>query len=135
MEINFKNTTNLRVRYAETDQMGYVYYGNYAQYFEVGRVEAMRAVGISYKDLENQGFMLPVMDLNIKYHSPALYDDELQIETTIVSLNGVRLLFEYVIFSKNKKLCSGSTTLVFVNKSTMRPVSPPVNFIALFDKK
>ena len=75
MEYLFTQETKLRVRYGETDQMGYCYYGNYAQYFEVGRVEALRAVGMSYRDMEKDGIMLPVSEFTVKYISPALYDD------------------------------------------------------------
>ena len=75
--------TKLRVRYGETDQMGFVYYGIYAQYYEVGRVELLRSLGISYKEIEAMGFALPVVNFNIKYKKPAFYDDELTIETAI----------------------------------------------------
>ena len=81
-----KNQTKIRVRYAETDQMGYVYYGNYAQFFEVGRVEWLRSLGVSYKSLEDSGVMLPVINLNVQYIKPAKYDDLLTI-TTILSKN------------------------------------------------
>src|SRR3989338_11488460 len=80
MKLNFSHTIALRVRYSETDQMGYSYYGNYAQYFEVGRVEAMRKLGISYRQLEEQGIMLPVSEFSVSYKAPALYDDELSID-------------------------------------------------------
>ena len=76
----FQSTTKVRVRYAETDQMGYCYYGNYAQYYEVARVEALRSLGISYKNLEAQGYLLPVSDFSIKYILPAFYDEELSGE-------------------------------------------------------
>ncbi len=78
-----RNETKLRVRYGETDQMGYVYYGNYAEYFEVGRVEWLRNLGISYKSLEESKIMLPVLHLNINYLKPAKYDDLLTIITTL----------------------------------------------------
>jgi acyl-CoA thioester hydrolase len=129
MEIDFISQTSLRVRYGETDQMGYVYYGNYAQYLEVGRVEAMRELGMSYKNLEELGYMLPVMNLNISYLQPAKYDDQLIVKTTIVSLIGVRLLFQYEITKDEKIVCKGETTLVFVNKETRRPIQPPNSFL------
>lgn len=129
--------TQLRVRYGETDQMGYCYYGNYAQYFEVGRVEAMRSLGMSYKDIENKGFMLPVSTFSVNYKAPALYDDLLTITTKIVDLKGVRLYFEYEIRNEeNKLLSTAETVLVFVDKKTMRPVLPPDDFInILFTNK
>lgn len=135
MEIDFEHSTILRVRYGETDQMGYCYYGNYAQYFEVGRVEAMREVGMSYKELEKQGVMLPVSEFQVKYKTPALYDDELKVLTKITSLKGVRLHFEYEIFNeKNELVCTASTTLVFVSKATMKPIQAPEKFTSLISK-
>ncbi len=132
MDIDFEDTTKIRVRYGETDQMGYCYYGNYAQYFEVGRVEAMRKAGMSYKQLEQQGVMLPVSEFQVKYKTPALYDDELTIVTKITKLNGVRLYFDYNIFNdKNEQICNASTTLVFVSKESMKPIQPPKEFTSL----
>ncbi len=113
-------TTKVRVRYGETDQMGYVYYGNYPQYFEVGRVELFRDIGLPYKDIEGFGVMLPVADLSIKYLKPVRYDDELFITTYIKKMpEGVRIFFEYEI--KNQEeilLTSGSTTLYFMDKNS-----------------
>jgi acyl-CoA thioester hydrolase len=132
MDINFNQTTSIRVRYGETDQMGYCYYGNYAQYFEVGRVEALRLFGMSYKDMEASGVMLPVSEFSVKYCYPAFYDDLLLVTTKIVSLKGSRLFFEYEIKNESDKLISfASTTLVFVSKETMRPIPPPANFTEL----
>lgn len=132
MNFNFEHTCSLRVRYGETDQMGYCYYGNYAQYFEVGRVEAMRSLGISYKELESIGIMLPVSDFSVKYLSPALYDDKLSIQTEIASISGSKLLFHYEIYNEIGTLLSkASTTLIFVNKETMRPTRPPALFTEL----
>jgi acyl-CoA thioester hydrolase len=131
----FKGVTQLRVRYGETDQMGYCYYGNYAQYFEVGRVEALRSIGVSYKDLENQGVMLPVSDYSVRYISPAYYDDNLKIITYVTRIEGARLFFEYEIFNESEKLIAeAKTTLVFVKKSSMRPTSPPDYFMELLSK-
>ena len=93
MKVNFENISSLRVRYGETDQMGYCYYGNYAQYFEVGRVEALRNVGLSYKSLEETGVMLPVSEFKVKYKHPAKYDDLLLITTKIIEIKGARILF------------------------------------------
>lgn len=115
-----KVTTKVRVRYSETDQMGYVYYGNYPQYFEVGRVELFRYIGLPYKDIEEYGIMLPVADLSIKYIKPAKYDDELLITTTVKKLpEGARIVFEYEI--KNQEdilLTKGETTLYFMDKNS-----------------
>ena len=99
--IEHKFITQTRVRYSETDQMGYCYYGNYAQFLEIGRVEALRHLGFRYKDMEEQGILLPVLDFQIKYISPAKYDDLLTIETTIVAVEGTRIIFDYQIKNEN----------------------------------
>ena len=132
MKINFTHTTSLRVRYGETDQMGYCYYGNYAQYFEVGRVEALRAIGMSYRELEERGVMLPVSDFQVKYKAPAKYDDLLIVETKITESRGARLDFQYTVFNENDQtIAEATTTLVFVAKDTMRPIQPPDAFLEI----
>jgi acyl-CoA thioester hydrolase len=135
MKINFESELKLRVRYGETDQMGYCYYGNYAQYFEVGRVEALRELGMSYKEMEKQGIMLPVSEFSVNYLIPAKYDDELKIITQICEIKGARLFFEYKILNESNQIIStAKTTLVFVQKESMRPCSPPDNFLNLMKK-
>lgn len=122
----------LRVRYAETDRMGYCYYGNFAAYFEVARVEALRSLGISYKKLEDDGIILPVLDYQIKYFKPAFYDEELRIETTIDQVKGVRILFSYKTFNEqNEQINQASSTLVFVDFETKKPVSPPAYLVEI----
>lgn len=117
------------MRYGETDQMGYVYYGNYAMYFEVGRVESLRQLGLTYKELEEMGVMMPVLENHSRYIAAALYDDLLTIETTIHEKPGVRIRFEYRIFNEAKKLIhEGETLLAFVNKLTGKPCRPPAVF-------
>jgi acyl-CoA thioester hydrolase len=119
--------TTIRVRYAETDKMGYVYYGNYNQYYEVGRVEALRQLDYSYKKMEEDGIMLPVYTCNIKYLKPAFYDDLLIIKTSIKEMPRVKMIFEYEIFNqKNELLNIGSTTLVFVDIKTNKPCMAPL---------
>ncbi len=136
MNLLIESKTTIRVRYGETDQMGYCYYGNYAQYFEVGRVEALRDLGMSYKELEQMGIMLPVSEFNVKYLKPAMYDDLISVNTKIVSIEGARILFEYELYNKDKILLSNaSTTLVFVKKETMKPTSPPIEFMNLIKTK
>ena len=126
----FTSSTNLRVRYAETDKMGYVYYGNYATYFEVGRVEGLRSLGFSYKQMEDKGIMLPVLDFQIKYFKPAFYDDLLTIKTTITEIKGARIHFEYeTLNEKNELLNKGTTTLVFINIATNKPCAVPDWFL------
>lgn len=125
-----KNQTKLRVRYAETDQMGYVYYGNYAAFCEVGRVELMRQLGTSYRKIEESGLMLPVRDYSTRYFKPALYDELITIETRIEEIPTARIRFLYDIFNeKGELLNSAETTLVFVSKETNRPVSAPKSLI------
>lgn len=128
----FSNSSFVRIRYGETDQMGYCYYGNYAQYFEIGRVEALRALGVSYKSLEERGIMLPVTDLQVKYIRPALYDDLIEIKTHIKNTSGVKIEFEYEIYNEKKELLTtGATTLVFISSETMRPVKAPEDVVKL----
>jgi len=122
----FYKETTLRVRYAETDRMGYAYYGNYATYFEVARVEAMRALGISYRQLEDDGVLLPVAEFHVKYKKPAYYDDEITIKVTISELPKIRFKFDYETRNSNGELLNTAfTELVFVNKETGRPMLIP----------
>jgi len=122
----YRSETTVRVRYGETDQMGYVYYGYYAMYYEVARVEAMRQLGMSYKALEDMGVMLPVLENHAKYLAPSRYDELLRIVTTIREKPSIRIRFEYEIFNEaNKLINQGETLLVFVNKTTNRPCRPP----------
>lgn len=127
----FNNQTTVRTRYAETDQMGVVYYGNYPQYFEVGRVETLRALGITYRNMEEEGIMLPVLKLEIKYLKPALYDDELTIKTFLKEMPSTRITFHHEIYnSKGDLLTTGLVQLVFVDAATRRPTRCPENVIS-----
>lgn len=121
------------MRYAETDQMGVVYYGNYAQYFEVGRVEAIRNLGFSYKQMEEEGIMLPVTELNIKYLRPAKYDELLSIHTTIRALTkGPKIVFHVEVFNEQEKLLTaGTVTLYFLQKDNWKKTYMPQ---AMYDK-
>lgn len=115
-----------RVRYAETDQMGVVYYGNYAQYFEMGRTEWLRSLGITYRWMEENGIQLPVLDLQVTYKKPAKYDDLLTIKTTLVKMPTVRIQFYYEIENeKGELMTSGTTTLAFVDMKTKKPTMAP----------
>ena len=116
----------VRVRYAETDQMGVVYHGNYAQYFEMGRVEWLRNKGLSYSFMEKNGVMLPVVSLTLNYKKPARYDDLLTVRTIFKKQESVRIEFDYEIYSEEGELLTtGNSVLVFVNMKTGRPISPP----------
>lgn len=126
----FIHKTKIRVRYAETDQMGYAYYGNYATYFEVARVEALRSLNFSYKQLEKDGVMLPVLEFGIKYFKPGFYDDELTIKTMISELPSARIKFDYETYdSEGVLLNKANTTLVFVSVKTKRPTSAPQHLL------
>ena len=126
----YKAITKVRVRYAETDKMGIVYYGVYPQYFEVGRVEALRELGQSYKVMEEEGTMLPVTHLEINYHNGAKYDDLLTITTSIVKLAGARIVFAHEVHNAEGMLLTrGKVELVFVNAKTMRPKRAPENLV------
>lgn len=131
----FKKEVQIRVRYAETDQMGYVYYGNYATYFEVARVESLRTLGMSYKALEESGIMLPVLEYKSKYLKPAKYDDLLSVLVTIKTIPSARIIFEYEVFNENHELLTlAETTLVFINAKSKRPCAAPDIFIESLKK-
>ncbi len=122
----YTSQTQLRVRYAETDQMGYVYYGNYAAYYEVARVECIRSLGFTYKALEEMGVMMPVLELHTFYYQPARYDDLLTIKVTIPKLPTLKIIFTYEIFDEAGRLLNkGETTLVFINMKTGKPMRMP----------
>lgn len=123
--------TEIRVRYGETDQMGFVYYGVYASYFEVARVELLRSEGISYRDLESSGVLMPVTQYDIRYIKPARYDEVLQIHTFLDSVTSVRMKFKYEIYVVDKKICDASTTLAFLNAQTLRPTRCPQHLVDL----
>ena len=125
-----KHITEIRVRYGETDRMGFCYYGNYAQFLEVARVELLRSKGISYKELEDAGILLPVRNFSIKYIAPAKYDDVLFIETEIIKINGSRIEFIYEMRNqKNLLIATANTELVFVNSDTMKPTQVPTEIL------
>ncbi|MBS1532212.1 MAG: acyl-CoA thioesterase [Bacteroidetes bacterium] len=126
----FEHTTKLRVRYGETDQMGYMYYGNYAEFYEVGRVEMLRSLGMTYTEMEASGIMMPVLELKCKYIKPALYDEEISIKVIMDKMPGVRIHFKYELYNPQNELINiGETLLVFVNMKTNRPCLPPQYFI------
>jgi acyl-CoA thioester hydrolase len=116
----------VKVRYAETDQMGVVHHGNYAQYLEIARLDWLSALGISYKSMEENGVMLPVYELNTKFLKPAVFEDELQIEVKLKELPSVKITFEYLIYNQNKELLTKAfTTLVFMDAKTKKPIRCP----------
>lgn len=129
----YQDEINIRVRYSETDKMGYVYYGNYAAYFEVARVEMLRELGLSYKKMEDEGIALPVADFHIKYLKPAYYDDLLTIKTSIVKMPLTKIEFEYEMYNEAGVLLNkAETVLVFVDITTGKPCRAPENLVAKF---
>ncbi len=126
----FTHTTKIRVRYGETDQMGYMYYGNYAGFFEVGRVEMLRSIGLTYKWMEETGIMMPVLELKCRYLKPAFYDEEISIKVTMEKMPGVKIHFKYELFNEKEELIHiGETLLAFINMKTGRPCLPQQEFL------
>ena len=118
--------TKLRVRYSETDQMGIVYYGNYAQYLEQGRTDWLRSLGLTYKFMEEHQVMLPVINLNIDYKKPAKYDDLLTIKTSLLEIPSVKIKFYYEIYNQyNELLVTAKTSLVFLDSITRKLIKAP----------
>jgi len=132
----FHHDTQIRVRYGDTDKMGVVYYGKYAEYFEVGRTELIRQFGLTYRGMEESGILLPVLILNVQYIKPARYDDLITIRAWIRELPQVRIKFDYEIFSQNMELlCKGETTLAFTDSTTWKPRRAPADFIEQLQTK
>jgi len=123
----YESITQIRVRYAETDQMNVVYYGNYAQYFEVGRVESIRQLGYTYKDMETSGVVMPVVELHVRYLRPATYDDLLTVKTTLRELpNNHRIeFFQDVYNEEGKILAAGRVVLYFLDNATRKRTNIP----------
>ena len=125
-----KHYTNTRVRYSETDQMGVVYHGNYAQFFELGRTEWLRKLGVTYKDMEIGGIMLPVISLSCNFIKSAIYDDVLTIETILVKKPMVKIEFDYTITNQhNELICTGNSVLAFMNRKTLKPTRCPEHLL------
>ncbi|CAN5302257.1 thioesterase family protein [soil metagenome] len=122
---------DIRSRYAETDQMGYVYYGRYPEFFEVARTEMMRSLGISYSSLEDDGIMLPVISMEIEYKSPVFYDEKMRVEVMLFDEPLVKLHTYYLITTGRQRAphVKGRVSLCFVNSQTRRPVKAPVNLL------
>ena len=120
------NKISIRIRYGETDQMGVVYHGNYVQYLEIGRIEWLRNLGISYKEMEENGIMLPVISLQMNFKQSALYDDLLTVETRLVKTPSVKIEFDYTIRNEaNVVLVEANTVLAFMDKKNKRPIRCP----------
>ena len=116
----------IRIRYGETDQMGFVYHGNYAQYLEMGRLALLRKLGVSYKKMEEEGVMLPVISLSLNFKKSAYYDDVIKVKTQLKKMPSVRIEFDYEITNqKGEILTTANTVLVFVNMKTGKPMKCP----------
>lgn len=128
-------THTLRVRYGETDPMKYVYYGNYAEYLEVARVELFRTLGISYDEIEKRGIWLPVSEYKIKYLKPAFYDQILEIHTFIKKIPGVKIEFDYEIYNdSNQKITEANVTLFFLDAAQNKITKCPDYLMELIQK-
>lgn len=126
----YVHKTEYRVRYADTDQMGYVYYGNYARFYEIGRVEALRSLGFSYKEMEESGVMMPVYENHSKFIVPVLYDEIITIKTTVKSIPSARVIFYYEILNCFGKIVhTGETTLVFIKMENNRLTTAPKDLL------
>jgi acyl-CoA thioester hydrolase len=135
-EVNMLITeSKLRVRYAETDQMGFAYHGNYAKYYEIGRADAMRTLGMTYREMEERGVVMPIATMYTKYIRPAYYDDLLTVRTIVKEIPVARMHFFYEIYNEKGVLLNmGETVLAFIRKSTGRPCVAPDWFIGPFKK-
>lgn len=125
------NTTEIRVRYADTDKMQFVYNGKYLEYFEVGRTELLRSVGLAYAEIEKNGYQLPLIEAGLKYFNPAVYDDLLKIKATVKKLHTPKVHIEYSIIRKGseKLIAEGFTTHVFIRIETKKAVRPPKIYV------
>lgn len=116
----------IRVRYGETDQMGVVYHGNYALYLEMGRIEWLRKLGVSYKSMEENGVMLPVVSMTVNFKKSASYDDVINVKTQVKKRPTAKIEFDYEITNESGEiLTTASTVLVFVDMKTRRPIKAP----------
>jgi acyl-CoA thioester hydrolase len=126
-----KHYTEVRVRYADTDQMNFAYNGKYFEYFEVGRTEMMREVGLPYQVIEKSGFFMPVIETKIHFFSPAFYDEVLVIETRVEKLPSVKVHIDHIVKAKDRGIviCEGYVELAFLDAITNRPTRAPRLFL------
>jgi acyl-CoA thioester hydrolase len=130
----FEHTIYIRVRYGETDQMGYVYYGNYSLYYEQGRTEAIKSLGVSYRELEKNGIMMPVAEMKVRFKGPAKYDELLKIVSRVREMPSRSMVFDTAIYNEVGKLINeGETRLLFVKAESRKPCSAPAQLIAVLE--
>jgi acyl-CoA thioester hydrolase len=128
------NEIHTRIRYGETDQMGFVYYGNYALFFEIGRTELMRKLGFPYRRLEDYNIQMPVLELNIKFLKPIFYDELIMIKTSVFEKPGIKIRFDYEVYTeKNELATTGNTVLAFIDKLSKKPKRPDSRVLSKFD--
>lgn len=125
------HTTEIRVRYGEVDQMQFLYHAHYVEYFDVARTELIRSLGVTNRQLEEEGIMLPVLNVNIDYGTPATYDDLLTIRTTLREMPKVKITFHYEVFRGEELLTTGSVTLAFMSSETKRAIRPPKHLLSI----
>ena len=125
------NATDIRVRYADTDKMQFVYNGKYLEYFEVGRTELLRSVGLAYSEIEKHGYQLPLIEAGLKYFAPALYDDLLEITSILEELYTPKVHIKYKVTRKETKelIAEGFTTHLFIKTDTKKAVRPPKVYV------
>jgi len=124
------------VRYGETDQMGIVHHSNYLRYFEVARLEWLSFLGVSYNTMEQEGVIMPVIEVNMSFKKPALFEDKLNVEVRLNEIPKVKMKFSYLIKNQNDQIvCLGETTLAFLNSKTRKPMRCPIKFKTLFYEK
>lgn len=133
-DISLSNKYKIRVRYADTDQMGVVHNSKYLVYFEVARTELMRSYGMVYRELEEAGYQLPLLESQVKYIQAALYDDELEIEATMNYTHSPKIRIEYNILRSDTTIAKGYTLHSFIKKENRRPVKPPKIFVDLIKR-
>ncbi len=121
-------TTEIRVRYAETDKMGIVYNGNYLTYFEIGRTSLLRSIGLPYSEVERRGYGLPLLEAHVKYMLPARFDDLLQLTTRYADIDGLRLRLSYDLRRDADQIAEGHTLHIFARNDSFRPTRPPAFF-------
>ncbi len=131
MQKMLTHTTQIRVRYADTDKMEFVYNGKYLEYFEVGRTEFLRHIGLPYSEVEKAGFQLPLIEASLKYKNPAAYDDLLDVQATVSSPHSAKVHIEYKITNHEtgKLICEGFTSHMFIHADTKKPTRPPKVYV------
>lgn len=135
--MSFVHKTYIRPRYADTDQMGIIHHAKYFEYFEIARTELLRSIGLPYAELENDGYLLPLIDCYAKFIKPIKYDQLVRVETTLVNSTGVRIHLEYKIYSdeSSELLAEGYTKHSWVKKSNIKPTRPPQKFLEAISKQ